>query len=426
MPKGGSVIRGNLVSKTIRGLVMKLDYDLANQLTQTTQGGDGLSVPTSVSFQYDQAGRLLTEQSTLTPQLSTKSYSYGYLDKVRAVKVNGVTTASYTYDATGMLVYKTKATVDAENTQLTSANKKQKAKFEIGQAYLWDGIALVSQGQEKYSNESHLTGGLPLVSKTIVEQDNEIINHKSKIINDFDYLGTSLWSEEQKATKESGSTPISHSLTSYGESPTTSNRATFAQTSSTAQTLNLKSPTLNENARFTGKPYDADLGAYVFPFRNYRPELARWTSADPAGFPDGPNGHFYAPVPGIGVDPYGLVFEFLPVLGTLEQGLKTIFGAYPGMKSSDYSVKNHEDPFCHNEIDAQIISFTLSLITPNAIRVGIEYGITVVSSYLAIPQVALPAAAISVIDTLVSSVLTVWGSDKIKSAGLEAEMKLCE
>jgi hypothetical protein len=81
MTKCGSIIGGQ---------VMKLDYDLANQLTQTTQGGDGLSVPTSVSFQYDQAGRLLTEQSTLT-----KSYSYGYLDKVRAVKVNGVTTASY-------------------------------------------------------------------------------------------------------------------------------------------------------------------------------------------------------------------------------------------------------------------------------------------------------------------------------------------
>lgn len=39
--------------------------------------------------------------------------------------------------------------------------------------------------------------------------------------------------------------------------------------------------------RFTGKPYDEHLGAYVFPFRNYRANEARWMSADPSGFPDG-------------------------------------------------------------------------------------------------------------------------------------------
>ena len=58
--------------------------------------------------------------------------------------------------------------------------------------------------------------------------------------------------------------------------------------------------------RFTGKPYDEDLQAYVFPFRNYSAKLGRWTSADPAGFPDGPNRHFYAPVPTAGLDPMGL------------------------------------------------------------------------------------------------------------------------
>ena len=32
----------------------------------------------------------------------------------------------------------------------------------------------------------------------------------------------------------------------------------------------------------------------------------RWASADPAGFPDGPNNHYYAPVPTVGLDPLGL------------------------------------------------------------------------------------------------------------------------
>jgi len=56
---------------------------------------------------------------------------------------------------------------------------------------------------------------------------------------------------------------------------------------------------------YTGKPYDADLGAYMFNYRNYDVELNRWTTSDPSGFPDGPNGHFYAPRPTSELDPVG-------------------------------------------------------------------------------------------------------------------------
>ncbi|MGJ3244404.1 MAG: hypothetical protein ACFE0O_15795 [Opitutales bacterium] len=56
-----------------------------------------------------------------------------------------------------------------------------------------------------------------------------------------------------------------------------------------------------------GKPYDQDREAHVFPYRNDSSDLGRWTSADPLGFPDGPNRHFYAPVPTMGLDPLGLL-----------------------------------------------------------------------------------------------------------------------
>ena len=75
--------------------------------------------------------------------------------------------------------------------------------------------------------------------------------------------------------------------------------------------------------RFTGKPYDEDLQAYVFPFRNYSAKLARWTSADPAGFPDGPNRHFYAPVPTMGLDPMGLALEELRFESNISAGTKS-------------------------------------------------------------------------------------------------------
>ncbi|MCK9589724.1 MAG: hypothetical protein M0Q93_10250 [Terrimicrobiaceae bacterium] len=48
------------------------------------------------------------------------------------------------------------------------------------------------------------------------------------------------------------------------------------------------------SAFYTGKPYVESLESYSFKYRNYDPELKRWTTADPGGFPDGANNHYYA------------------------------------------------------------------------------------------------------------------------------------
>jgi len=44
---------------------------------------------------------------------------------------------------------------------------------------------------------------------------------------------------------------------------------------------------------YTGKPYDEDLGGYVFNYRTYSPGVGRWTTPDPKGFQDGPNDKLY-------------------------------------------------------------------------------------------------------------------------------------
>jgi|GEM_PF-4549672 len=62
----------------------------------------------------------------------------------------------------------------------------------------------------------------------------------------------------------------------------------------------------HETAFYTGKPYLASCGEYAFKYRNYNPELARWTSEDPSGFPDGANDSIYAPTPTNGFDYEGL------------------------------------------------------------------------------------------------------------------------
>ena len=62
-----------------------------------------------------------------------------------------------------------------------------------------------------------------------------------------------------------------------------------------------------KTAFYTGKPYLASSGGYAFKYRSYDPELARWTSEDPSGFPDGANSNIYAPIPTTEMDWAGLL-----------------------------------------------------------------------------------------------------------------------
>ncbi len=73
-----------------------------------------------------------------------------------------------------------------------------------------------------------------------------------------------------------------------------------------AQAAELKTVPSDETFFYTGKPYVSELDAYSFQFRNYNPELQRWTTADPSGFPDGANNYGYVTDPMKKLDPLGL------------------------------------------------------------------------------------------------------------------------
>ncbi len=62
---------------------------------------------------------------------------------------------------------------------------------------------------------------------------------------------------------------------------------------------------------YTGKPYLEETGQYVFLFRHYDPELGRWTTSDPSGFPDWANNYLYSNSPVAGVDPDGLAWSLI-------------------------------------------------------------------------------------------------------------------
>jgi RHS repeat-associated protein len=58
---------------------------------------------------------------------------------------------------------------------------------------------------------------------------------------------------------------------------------------------------------YTGKPFDESGESFLFQYRSYSPELNRWASMDPSGFPDGANNQAYAPVPTTELDYQGLL-----------------------------------------------------------------------------------------------------------------------
>ena len=192
------------------------------------------------------AGRLIEEK--LNGKTDVK-YTYGYLDKVTEVNRRGKIT-KFVYDGTGMLASKISSDGKVEN-------------------WMWDGLALIRRGKDIHVNEPHISGGVPIVSRT----SNGIQYHES------DFLGTTLWSIDAK-----GNVVSFQNDTIFGDGTIKTNRC----------------------ARFTGKPYDEDLQAFVFPYRNYDEKSARWRSADPAGYPDGLNQHFYAAVPTLEIDTMGL------------------------------------------------------------------------------------------------------------------------
>ena len=236
--------RGNILEKRIGAKTYIYSYDASNQL-KSMASEDGVR-----EYIYDEAGRLVEER--LNGETDVE-YKYGYLDKVTEVIRNG-NSVKYAYDGFGMLAEK---------------------RFEDGsiEKWVWDGIALVRRGSDIYVNEPHVSGGVPILTKTA-----EGVRY-----HENDYLGTTLWSTDTKGNL----------LSNYSES------TVFGEG-------NLQA---SRSARFTGKPYDEDMHAYVFPFRNYNPSATRWMSVDPSGYPDGINAHFYACNPLMQIDPWGLSID---------------------------------------------------------------------------------------------------------------------
>ena len=121
---------GNILEKTLDGQTTRYVYDKANQLVSSTVDGQ------ETLYRYDAAGRLVQEGS--------KTYVYGYQDKILSVKENGKVAATFDYYLNG---------------QLASVTRGSETE-----TFYWDGLALVARGQTRYLNEPHVGGGAPVLA----------------------------------------------------------------------------------------------------------------------------------------------------------------------------------------------------------------------------------------------------------------------
>ena len=211
-------------------------------------------------------------------------------------------------------------------------------------APVWLHIGLLAKNETVYANEAHISGGVPLASIDASSDGAEMQYF------DSDYLGTTT-----AVYSASGEVDV-RLASSFGAG------------------------TESDELRFTGKPYDADLDAHVFPYRNYKAEVGNWASADPAGFPDGPNQHYYAAVPTMGLDPLGLAIVFSNNVS------QTTRDAFSNVSSSDYG-QNCDSSFSRvsesnqgifvTEGDANNYSSTTNILTINpdeSVMITVEPG----------------------------------------------------
>lgn len=135
--------------------------------------------------------------------------------------------------------------VNTEFSYYTNGQLESRVSGNEKEGFLWDGLALIKRNDVDYINEPYVTGGNPILAN-----DKVMFN---------DILGTTLGVKD-------------------GEKFTAIEKDAFGAG--------------NVDGFFTGKPYVEGLG-YSFLFRNYRPEIGKWQTADPAGYPDGWNNLAY-------------------------------------------------------------------------------------------------------------------------------------
>jgi RHS repeat-associated protein len=126
-------------------------------------------------------------------------------------------------------------------------------------------------------------------------------------------------------------------------------RAWQAERTKAAAPERSERPNSSSVPHFTGKPLDSDSGTYLFRFRAYDPELNRWKSFDPSGFPDGANNGVYTSSPLSVLDPTGLANKSVVWLSSYyDTSDPSEYGIYLEVSGVQEAWKNNIDIYDRN------------------------------------------------------------------------------
>ena len=223
-------------------------FDAANQLVSSTTDG------VTTRYAYDAAGRLVKEGS--------KTYRYGYLDKVMSV-TDGDTTRTYTYHADGQLA---SATVGGEHrAPRDRVGPPGGRPLPESETFLWDGLALVKRGGESFVNEPHVGGGNPVASSKGTTYFNDALGTTVGAKKDGKYSAAALTAfGEDLSVNSSGESsrspfpvphspfPIPHSSLENRSSKASATPSSCATTAPPRKVADRRSPWLSRRLEFAG------------------------------------------------------------------------------------------------------------------------------------------------------------------------------
>jgi RHS repeat-associated protein len=328
---------GLLTGSTLGGLTDAWEYNGFAEPTSYTSAFDGNSLY-EVRYTRDPLGRLTEKQETIVGMTITYGYTYDPAGRLQEVRQNGVTVASYTYDANGNWLTFTSATgalegyYDAQDrltqygsaTYSYSANGELRSKTIGGQTTTYDYDALgnllavtlpsgtqityLADGQHRRIGKevngtlaqgflyqdglrpvAELDGASNVISRFVYASRRNVPDYLIKAGVTYRLLSDHLGSPRLVVNTVTGEIVQRLDYDAFGRVLTDTNPGF-------------------QPFGFAGSLYDRDTGLVRFGARDYAPETGRWTAKDPIGFAGAdPNLYSYVRADPINaIDPPGL------------------------------------------------------------------------------------------------------------------------
>ena len=282
--------------------VLAFEYDDQYQLTREADSLRNSGSP--VVYAYDAMGN----RTRKVDNGITTDYTVDKLNRVTAA-TTGVNVISYTYDANGNTVSKTAAGVtrtyhyDRDNrlirvsegegdeeifTAVYDYRSRRLEKTENGDtvSYLYDGGVSVQEYDAEGSLKTYLVraGGYGGGIGDVVYTENADGTGREYFL--YNATGTT-----SALTDDDGAVTSTSCYTAWG-----------IETATVGTSENVR--------KFSTKERSEQLGIDYFGFRCYDPDLGRFLTRDPSGYPDGPNNYIYCiNNPVCEIDPLGLMTD---------------------------------------------------------------------------------------------------------------------